>query len=157
MSTPSRLSGSYALITPCMLGTVIELGRSARFDDLARLDATRADVDALGRALDQRTHTLDVRVPAALRPAVGVRHRHTPRGALATHFTNRCHDVLLRGTSAGWAVALGARAQPRRPGEAISGFRQPPQDGLGKSTLSSASRATAAERTRRYDVAVPTL
>ncbi len=50
----------------------------------------------VGGAVDVGAHVLDVRVPATLGAAVGVRHRHAPRRALATHFTFRCHWSLLR-------------------------------------------------------------
>src|SRR4029079_9685639 len=65
---------------------------SAGLDDLAALDATRADVHPLRGTADEGLHTLDVRVPTTLGAPVGVRHVHTPAGALATHFTHCCHD-----------------------------------------------------------------
>src|SRR5262245_33113591 len=70
-------------------------GDSASLDDFAGLDAAGADVLTLGGTLHEGADALDVRVPATLRATVRVRHRHTPRRALAAHFTNRCHDELL--------------------------------------------------------------
>src|SRR5215207_2796501 len=99
---------------------------SAGLDDLARLDAAGADVDALGRALHEGAYALDVRVPPTLGTAVRVRHRHTPRGTLAAYFTNRCHDVLLHVLLKGTSRA-GRWALPTRPMEAISGFAHPPR------------------------------
>src|SRR3954468_4067176 len=65
---------------------------SAGLDDLAALDATRADVHPLRGTADEGLHALDVGVPTTLGAPVGVRHVHTPAGALATHFTYCCHD-----------------------------------------------------------------
>jgi hypothetical protein len=44
------------------------------------------------RAIHKRTDALDVRIPAALGPPVGVRHAHPEAGMLATDFANGCHD-----------------------------------------------------------------
>src|SRR5829696_10020034 len=88
MMTPSPLPGSYDLMTPCMA-----VQASAGLDDLARLDAAGADVEPLRGLADQGANTLDVRVPAALGATVRVRHGHAPRRALATHFTNCCHEI----------------------------------------------------------------
>ena len=57
-------------------------GASAGLDDFAALDAAGADVQPLGRALDQGTDLLDVRVPATLGAPVRVRHGHAPAGPL---------------------------------------------------------------------------
>src|SRR6478735_9768990 len=78
-------------MTPCMTSRRQPCG-SAGLDDLAALDATGADVHPLRGAADEGLHTLDVRVPTTLGAPVGVRHVHTPAGALATHFTYCCHD-----------------------------------------------------------------
>src|SRR5207302_523551 len=59
--------------------------------DLARLQARCADVHALGRAVDQRAHALDVGVPATLGPPVGVADPHAEGGVLPAHLTHRCH------------------------------------------------------------------
>src|SRR4029077_1328241 len=65
---------------------------SAGLDDLAALDATRADVHPLRGTADEGLHTLDVRVPTTLVAPVRVRHVHAPAWALAAHFTYCCHD-----------------------------------------------------------------
>src|SRR3954452_2424086 len=77
-------------MTPCT--TAEGPAASAGLDDLAALDAARADVHPLRRTADEGLHTLDVGIPATLGTPVGVRHVHTPAGALATHFTYCCHD-----------------------------------------------------------------
>ena len=61
--------------------------------DLASPDATGAGVDALGGTIDDGTHLLDVRVPATLRPPVGVTDIHSEPRLLAADLTNRCHDT----------------------------------------------------------------
>ncbi len=61
--------------------------------DLAGLDAAGADVQALGRAVDQRPHPLDVRVPATLGAPVGVAHGHAEARLLAAHVADRCHKA----------------------------------------------------------------
>src|SRR5262245_8276769 len=115
-------------------GLVDDLG------DLASLDARGAHMETGGRALHERPHALDVRVPAATRLPLGVRHRVAPRRALATHLTHCCHrgclpyvgpgSVLRSGTdekgyqrpalrpsapSAPGRVDRADRARPRRP------------------------------------------
>src|SRR5437870_2183283 len=59
--------------------------------DLAGLEAARADVDAAGRAVDDRAHLLEVR----LEPALGGAHRMAPAlpegGALAAAVTDLGH------------------------------------------------------------------
>src|SRR5436190_20821940 len=84
---PSPVTGSYALTTPC---TAVPRSVSG-FDDLARLDAARAHVNAARRAVHEGADALDVRVPAALRATVRVRHRHAPRRVLPTDFADSCH------------------------------------------------------------------
>src|SRR6185295_7220009 len=79
-----------------------DVSASAGLDDLAALDATRADVHPLRGAADESLHTLDVRVPTTLGAPVGVRHVHAPAGTLATHFTYCCHD----GSSSGDQTSL---------------------------------------------------
>src|SRR6056297_1390711 len=97
-------------MTPCMTAV-----RSAGLDDLARLDAAGADVDPLRGAVHRRPDTLDVRVPATLGTAMRVRHRHAPRGALATHFTLGCHWILLqRCRDHPASITLGGPERPRR-------------------------------------------
>src|SRR3954447_12503457 len=78
-------------MTPCTM-SADDPRASAGLDDLAALDAPRADVHPLRGTADEGLHTLDVGVPTTLRAPVGVRHVHTPAGALATHFTYCCHD-----------------------------------------------------------------
>src|SRR5687768_3477770 len=78
-------------MTPCMIRRL----RVNGFGDLAGSDAGRAGVDALGRAVDHRTNTLDVRVPATLGAPVGVADIHAEARALATHVTYRCHCIVL--------------------------------------------------------------
>jgi len=63
--------------------------------DLASLHARGADVHALGRALDNRAHTLDVGHPHALGADVRVGNRVAEAGALATNVTVRSHGKLL--------------------------------------------------------------
>ena len=71
----------------------------------------------LADPLDHGADPLDVRVPAPLRAAVGVRHRHAPRGVLAAHFTHCCHLRLL--SDLGDSPADGRRRND------TSGYRQP--------------------------------
>ncbi len=59
--------------------------------DLAGLQAGRADPNALGGAVHQGAHALDVGVPAALRTPVGVADRHTERGVLPAHLAHCGH------------------------------------------------------------------
>ena len=70
--------------------------RSAGLNDLAGLDAARADIHALRRTIDDGANTLNVWIPTTLGASVRVRHTHAPRWALATQLTYRCHlDQLL--------------------------------------------------------------
>jgi hypothetical protein len=85
MLVGSMLVGSM-LAGPRLAGSVRDLL------DLPGLDARRADVDSLGRAVHEGPNTLDVRVPPALRPAVRVADVHAERRLLATHFAHGGHD-----------------------------------------------------------------
>ena len=62
---------------------------------LAGLEAGRAHVEALGGAVDESTHTLDVGVPPAVGPHVGVRDALAEDGALAADVANSSHGVSL--------------------------------------------------------------
>src|SRR5665647_2328590 len=63
--------------------------------DLAGLEAGGADVDPLRRAGDDRTHALDVGVPAPLGPAVGVGDAVPEARALAADVAVGSHVYLL--------------------------------------------------------------
>ena len=67
--------------------------------DVARhlpgLEAGRAHVEALGGAAHESTHTLDVGVPPAVGPHVGVRDALAEDGALAADVANSSHGVSL--------------------------------------------------------------
>src|ERR1041385_7876799 len=73
---PSLVEGSNIFTVPCMTDPV----QSLRLDDLACLQAGGADVHALGRAVHDRAHALDVRVPAPLGTAVRVAQLHAEIG-----------------------------------------------------------------------------
>src|SRR5579884_87326 len=64
-----------------------------RLRHLAGPDARRAHVETARGAVDQCPHTLDVRVPAALRPAMRVAEAHAERRVLATDFAHSSHDA----------------------------------------------------------------
>ena len=63
--------------------------------NLARTQATCADIDALYLAIDNRADALDVRFPLALRPNMGMADMHTGLHALRANFTNTCHILHL--------------------------------------------------------------
>src|SRR5690348_1350698 len=63
-----------------------------RLGDFAALDAAGAHADALGGAVHQGLHGLQVRVPAAARHVVGVRNVVTELRTLAANIANLCHD-----------------------------------------------------------------
>ncbi len=67
----------------CEISRRIPVGAAYRLGDLAGPDARGADVEPLGRPVDQRPHPLDVGVPAPLGAPVGVAHVHAERGLLA--------------------------------------------------------------------------
>ena len=68
---------------------------SDRADDLVGLQALGADVQALGRPIDQGANALNVRIPPAVGANVRVRHALAEAGSLTAHVTNGSHDVLL--------------------------------------------------------------
>src|SRR5688572_31282417 len=77
--------------------------------DLSGLDAARADVQALRRAVDHDADALDVRVPPALGAAVRVADVHAEAGVLPADLANRCHDQVPRVHR---ALAIGRSAGP---------------------------------------------
>src|SRR4051794_33997924 len=83
---PSRVAGSNILTVPCMCGEP-----ASGLDDLAGLEAGRADIDALRRAVDDRAHALHVRVPPPLGAAVRVAEPHPEDRLLAAHVTHGGH------------------------------------------------------------------
>src|SRR3954469_10363008 len=83
---PSRVAGSNILTVPCMCGEP-----PPGLDDLAGLEAGRADIDALRRAVDDRAHALHVRVPPPLGAAVRVAEPHPEDRLLAAHVTHGGH------------------------------------------------------------------
>lgn len=60
---------------------------------LAGLEAGRAHVEALGGAVDESTHTLDIGVPPAVGPHVGVRDALAEDGALAANVAHSSHGL----------------------------------------------------------------
>ena len=68
---------------------------SDRAGDLVGLQALGADVQALGRPIDQGANALNVRIPPAVGANVRVRHALAEAGSLTAHVTNGSHDVLL--------------------------------------------------------------
>src|ERR1700675_1065697 len=97
-NTPSLVSGSNILMTPCTRAALRSLERSvacprrSRLHDLARLDARRADVQPAGSAIDDGAHLLDVGVPAALGAAMRVADAHAEVRTLTAHLAYRRHD-----------------------------------------------------------------
>ena len=66
--------------------------------DLAGAQAARADVDVLRLAVYNRTYTLDIRLPLALRLQMRMADIHAGHFTFCTDFANTCHGVhLLRG------------------------------------------------------------
>ncbi len=62
-----------------------------RLGHLAGSQAGRAHVETLGRAVHECAYALDIRVPAPLGAAMGVRDAHPEARVLATDFTHGCH------------------------------------------------------------------
>src|SRR4051812_30084634 len=103
---PSRVAGSNILIVPCMtlldrsdqamrpepthrVGLRrIDISTALRLGDLAGLEAGRAHVDPLRRAVHDRAHPLHVRVPAPLRAPVRVAQLHAEDRLLAAHIAD---------------------------------------------------------------------
>jgi hypothetical protein len=65
--------------------------------DFAAADAGGANANALGVAVDKRTHGLQINIPAALGHVVRVADAVSELGAAATHFTYFGHNRLLLG------------------------------------------------------------
>ena len=63
---------------------------------LASLEAGGAHVHALASAVDESAHALNIRVPTAAGPHVGVRDAFAEARVLAADFADRGHDFLLR-------------------------------------------------------------
>jgi hypothetical protein len=61
-------------------------------EDLAGLEALRADVQPLGRAVHERPDALDVRRPPPIRAAVRVAHLHPEPGFPPANLAHGCHD-----------------------------------------------------------------
>jgi hypothetical protein len=66
--------------------------RSRRFHNFARPYTLRARADALGGAVNQRPHRLQVWVPPTIRFVIGMAHIMSKRGSLAADITHSCHD-----------------------------------------------------------------
>ena len=60
---------------------------------LARLEAGRAHVETLGSAVHESAHALNVRVPPAVGPHVGVRDALAEDGALAANVAHSSHGL----------------------------------------------------------------
>ena len=71
----------------------LEMMRSDVARHLPGLEAGRAHVEALGGAVDESTHTLDVGVPPAVGPHVGVRDALAEDGALAANVAHSSHGL----------------------------------------------------------------
>jgi hypothetical protein len=63
-----------------------------RFDDFAGFETPRADFDAMRRAVDKRTHRLQIRIEAPPRPVVCVGNVIAELGAFPTDFTTFGHN-----------------------------------------------------------------
>ena len=113
--TVSRCLGSYALITPCMSADASRTGAQPALTTLPDLMQLVQTLTRLVEPFNEGADALDVRVPATLGTTMGVRHRHAPRGALATHFTNRCHE-------------FSCEARSKRPRQCYQGLAQTPTD-----------------------------
>ena len=96
--TPLKRDGARQKAADCLRsgGLVLE-GLEVRRSDVARhlpgLEAGRAHVEALGGAVDESTHTLDVGVPPAVGPHVGVRDALAEDGALAANVAHSSHGL----------------------------------------------------------------
>ena len=71
----------------------LEMMRSDVARHLPGLEAGRAHVEALGGAAHESTHTLDVGVPPAVGPHVGVRDALAEDGALAANVAHSSHGL----------------------------------------------------------------
>ena len=98
---------------------------SAGANDLAGLQALRADVQPARRAVHQDPNPLDVRIPPAVGPAVRVRHLHAEEWSLPAYFAHCSHGqgmvAVAVGTAHGHAYArafadqeVGGTLLPRR-------------------------------------------
>src|SRR5207248_2590625 len=99
------------------------LGPHGHLLDLAGLQAGGTDPDALGRAVHQGAHALDVGVPAALGAPVGVADRHTERGMLAAHLADRGHPLKIARQLALVVVATLESLDAAHLREVVLGYR----------------------------------
>jgi len=134
--------------------------------DLARLDARGAHVQPPRRAVHLGAYALNVRVPAARRAAVRVRHVHAEARPLAADVADGSHGMLHRVGGSGVASQLGHRpgspperslkdirsAGPRANRPAVKGEEEvggpAPQSGTSAS-LTSGARGAAGVMDRR--------
>src|SRR5699024_8555832 len=144
-------------------------GRSDGADDLAGLQAGGADVQPLRRPVGHGAHLLDVRVPAPLRPAVGVRDAVAEARGLAADVTRSSHGVSPLGQSSPQGEAavnpgLGLVAETAGRGVPSSGNRTrvlhrrrqaqtDPVSGEAAHIWAAAARLVAAAATPRLPVA----
>jgi thiamine-monophosphate kinase len=91
-------------------------GQTGSAGDFSGLDATGADVEALGRAVDRGPHTLDVGVEATLRDLARPGAVVAEARLLRADVTDGSHRELLR-------IEVGTRA--RRSGQPHKGIRRP--------------------------------
>ena len=59
---------------------------------LAGTQATSADIDTLYLSVNNRAHTLDIRLPLALRPDMGMADMHAGLHSLRANFADSCHS-----------------------------------------------------------------
>ena len=59
---------------------------------LSGTQAASADIDTLYLSVNNRAHALDVRLPLALRPNVGMADMHSGQHPLCTNLADSCHD-----------------------------------------------------------------
>ena len=84
----SAIVGSGKALPLGLLGD----GGVGGFDDLAGAQAAGTDVDPLDSAADDGTDSLDVWVPTALRPNVGMANTHAERRLFVADLTYRRHS-----------------------------------------------------------------
>jgi len=81
-------------LLPSEQGLLADIGVSLGFDDLAALNATGADTNALvGTGLQLGLYRAQIHIPAALGDVVCVRDVVTELRTLAANLTNLCHDL----------------------------------------------------------------
>src|ERR1700749_1302098 len=96
-------------------------------DDLAGLDAGRADVEPLlvAAGAGHDVHRLDVRVPPTAGAAVGVRHRLTEAGAFPADIAHSGHGSSSSKSRGSGKLAGAARVDPDPPEDTdCAGIRQ---------------------------------